>query len=97
MEYQHSCSLLSGKANMLEGISAWELRPSFRGPLLSRLMESGVSSFSEFIHELSVDSDGDSIPGDDENEEYMYALHLHSPKVHGQWRRTNKNYGMVQG
>uniref|UniRef100_I1NNN4 Partial AB-hydrolase lipase domain-containing protein n=1 Tax=Oryza glaberrima TaxID=4538 RepID=I1NNN4_ORYGL len=62
-------TLLPGKANMLEGISGWELRPSFRGPRLPRWMESGVSSFNEFIHELSVDSDGesvtDSIPGDD--------------------------------
>ncbi|XP_052167179.1 uncharacterized protein LOC127784037 [Oryza glaberrima] len=68
-------TLLPGKANMLEGISGWELRPSFRGPRLPRWMESGVSSFNEFIHELSVDSDGesvtDSIPGDDENEDFI--------------------------
>ncbi|CAO2179706.1 unnamed protein product [Urochloa humidicola] len=38
-------------------------------------MESGVSSFNEFIHELSVDSDtesvADSITGDDDNEEFV--------------------------
>uniref|UniRef100_A0A0E0C2Z5 Partial AB-hydrolase lipase domain-containing protein n=1 Tax=Oryza meridionalis TaxID=40149 RepID=A0A0E0C2Z5_9ORYZ len=32
-------TLLPGKANMLEGISGWELRPSFRGPRLPRWME----------------------------------------------------------
>lgn len=68
-------TLLPGKANILEGISGWELRPAFRGPRLPRWMESGVSSFNEFIHELSVDSDSesiaDSIPGDDENEEFV--------------------------
>ncbi|XP_015692877.1 uncharacterized protein LOC102716135 [Oryza brachyantha] len=68
-------TLLPGKANMLEGISGWELRPSFRGPCLPRWMKSGVSSFNVFIHELSVDSNGelltDSIPGDDENEEFI--------------------------
>ncbi|XP_015966705.1 uncharacterized protein LOC107490436 isoform X2 [Arachis duranensis] len=50
-------ALLPGKANMLEGIQGWELRPTFRGPRLPRWMENGVSSFNHFIHELSVDSD----------------------------------------
>ncbi|VAH60489.1 unnamed protein product [Triticum turgidum subsp. durum] len=38
-------------------------------------MESGVSSFNEFIHELSADSESESIagsvPGDDDNEEFV--------------------------
>ncbi|TVU33887.1 hypothetical protein EJB05_15701 [Eragrostis curvula] len=68
-------TLLPGKGNILEGISGWELKPALRGPRLPRWMESGVSSFNEFIHELSVDSDAesvaDSIPGDDDNEEFV--------------------------
>ncbi|KAK4793883.1 hypothetical protein SAY86_011877 [Trapa natans] len=53
-------SLLPGKSNILEGIHGWELRPTFRGPGFPRWMENGVSSFNQFIHELSVDSDTDS-------------------------------------
>ncbi|XP_034595153.1 uncharacterized protein [Setaria viridis] len=68
-------TLLPGKGNILEGISGWELKPALRGPRLPRWMESGVSSFNEFIHELSADSDtesvADSITGDDENEEFV--------------------------
>ncbi|WVZ70413.1 hypothetical protein U9M48_019084, partial [Paspalum notatum var. saurae] len=68
-------TLLPGKGNILEGISGWELKPALRGPRLPRWMESGVSSFNEFIHELSVDSDtesvADSIIGDDYNEEFV--------------------------
>ncbi|CAM0881285.1 unnamed protein product [Alopecurus aequalis] len=68
-------TLLPGKANILEGVSGWELRPAFRGPRLPRWMESGVSSFNEFVHELSADSDSesvaDSVPGDDDNEEFV--------------------------
>ncbi|KAF7036438.1 hypothetical protein CFC21_047103 [Triticum aestivum] len=68
-------TLLPGKANILEGVSGWELRPAFRGPRLPRWMESGVSSFNEFIHELSADSESESIagsvPGDDDNEEFV--------------------------
>ncbi|KAL6884540.1 hypothetical protein ACP4OV_010476 [Aristida adscensionis] len=68
-------TLLPGKGKMLEGISGWELKPALRGPRLPRWMESGVSSFNDFIHELSVDSDAesvaDSIPGDDDNEEFV--------------------------
>ncbi|CAL4963420.1 unnamed protein product [Urochloa decumbens] len=68
-------TLLPGKGNILEGISGWELKPALRGPRLPRWMESGVSSFNEFIHELSVDSDtesvADSITGDDDNEEFV--------------------------
>ncbi|XP_058732320.1 uncharacterized protein LOC131603885 isoform X2 [Vicia villosa] len=54
-------ALLPGKANILEGIQGWELRPTFRGPRLPRWMENGVSSFNQFIHELSVDSDVESL------------------------------------
>jgi len=68
-------TLLPGKGNILEGISGWELKPALRGPRLPRWMESGVSSFNQFIHELSVDSDtesvADSITGDDDNEDFV--------------------------
>ncbi|NP_001297387.1 uncharacterized protein LOC100193803 [Zea mays] len=68
-------TLLPGKGNILEGINGWELKPALRGPRLPRWMESGVSSFNEFIHELSVDSDADSIAdsvaGDDDHEEFV--------------------------
>ncbi|KAK9278199.1 hypothetical protein L1049_027760 [Liquidambar formosana] len=53
-------AILPGKASILEGIHGWELRPTFRGPRLPRWMENGVSSFNQFIHELSVDSDASS-------------------------------------
>ena len=32
-------ALLPGKANILEGIHGWELRPTFRGPRFPRWME----------------------------------------------------------
>ncbi|KAJ1690618.1 hypothetical protein LUZ63_014773 [Rhynchospora breviuscula] len=70
-------ALLPGKSNILEGASGWELRPTLRGPRLPRWMENGVSSFNEFIHELSFDSsDAESISeysthGDDEHEDPM--------------------------
>ncbi|KAF5730380.1 hypothetical protein HS088_TW20G00753 [Tripterygium wilfordii] len=54
-------TILPGKANILEGIHGWELRPTFRGPRFPRWMENGVSSFNQFIHELSVDSDTSSL------------------------------------
>ncbi|XP_071731520.1 uncharacterized protein [Rutidosis leptorrhynchoides] len=53
-------AIMPGKTNMLEGIHGWELRPSFRGPRLPRWMENGVSSFNQFVHELSVESDSAS-------------------------------------
>ncbi|KAG8654313.1 hypothetical protein MANES_05G138900v8 [Manihot esculenta] len=53
-------TILPGKANILEGIHGWELRPTVRGPRYPRWMENGVSSFNKFIHELSVDSDTSS-------------------------------------
>ncbi|KAI3673264.1 hypothetical protein L6452_39381 [Arctium lappa] len=49
-------AILPGKANILEGIHGWELKPTFRGPKLPRWMEDGVSSFNHFIHELDYDS-----------------------------------------
>ncbi|XP_072968894.1 uncharacterized protein [Typha angustifolia] len=68
-------TLLPGKANILEGIHGWELRPTLRGPRLPRWMENGVSSFNKFIHELSVDSDVSSSTdstSEEDNEEYTY-------------------------
>uniref|UniRef100_A0A7N0VF81 Partial AB-hydrolase lipase domain-containing protein n=1 Tax=Kalanchoe fedtschenkoi TaxID=63787 RepID=A0A7N0VF81_KALFE len=53
-------TLLPGKTSILEGIHGWELKPSLRGPRLPRWMENGVSSFNQFIHDLSVDSDDSS-------------------------------------
>ncbi|PIM99715.1 Triglyceride lipase-cholesterol esterase [Handroanthus impetiginosus] len=53
-------AILPGKASILEGIHGWELRPTFRGPRFPRWMENGVSSFNQFIHDLSVDSDTSS-------------------------------------
>ncbi|KAJ0536246.1 hypothetical protein HanIR_Chr09g0439431 [Helianthus annuus] len=53
-------AIMPGKTKMLEGIHGWELRPSFRGPRLPRWMENGVSSFNQFVHELSMDSDSAS-------------------------------------
>uniref|UniRef100_A0A7N0U139 Partial AB-hydrolase lipase domain-containing protein n=1 Tax=Kalanchoe fedtschenkoi TaxID=63787 RepID=A0A7N0U139_KALFE len=53
-------TLLPEKASVLEGIHGWELKPSFRGPWLPRWMENDVSSFNQFIHDLSVDSDDTS-------------------------------------
>ncbi|KAK9996421.1 hypothetical protein SO802_021107 [Lithocarpus litseifolius] len=54
-------TILPGKAKILEGIHGWELRPTFRGPRFPRWMENGVSSFNQFIYELSVDSDTSSV------------------------------------
>ncbi|KAL4584201.1 hypothetical protein LXL04_008793 [Taraxacum kok-saghyz] len=75
-------AILPGKTNMLEGIHGWELRPTFRGPRLPRWMENGVSSFNQFVHELSMESDsGSSVDyssgeemdgGDDDDDEDDY-------------------------
>ncbi|XP_022923984.1 lipase member N isoform X2 [Cucurbita moschata] len=54
-------TLLPGRGSVLEGVHGWELRPTFRGPRFPRWMENGVSSFNQFIHELSVDSDDSSL------------------------------------
>ncbi|XP_075503479.1 uncharacterized protein LOC142540904 [Primulina tabacum] len=53
-------AILPGKTSILEGIHGWELRPTFRGPRLPRWMENGASSFNQFIHILSIDSDTSS-------------------------------------
>ncbi|XP_020522351.1 uncharacterized protein LOC18433608 [Amborella trichopoda] len=53
-------SILPGKKNILEGIHGWELTPTFHGPRFPRWMENGVSSFNQFIHELSVESNSPS-------------------------------------
>lgn len=63
-------AILPGKATILENMHGWELRPTFRGPRLPRWMENGVSSFNEFIHELSVDSDTSSIEYASDDEYY---------------------------
>ncbi|KAM7479729.1 hypothetical protein LguiA_027942 [Lonicera macranthoides] len=66
-------AILPGKTSILEGIHGWELRPTFRGPRLPRWMENGVSSFNQFIHELSVDSDTSSSLDYSSGEEYSDA------------------------
>ncbi|KAI3785616.1 hypothetical protein L1987_44740 [Smallanthus sonchifolius] len=75
-------AILPDKTNMLEGIHGWELRPSFRGPRLPRWMENGVSSFNQFVHELSMDSDsassvdyssGDDVDDDDDDDDISPA------------------------
>ncbi|KAK1269716.1 Triacylglycerol lipase 2 [Acorus gramineus] len=63
-------SVLPGEASILEGIQGWELRPTFREPRLPRWMENGVSSFNQFIHELSVDSDASSVDYSSGEEDY---------------------------
>ncbi|KAE9588210.1 hypothetical protein Lal_00003296 [Lupinus albus] len=62
-------ALLPGKATILEGIHGWELRPTLRGPRFPRWMGNGVSSFNQFIHELSVDSDDSSLGYSSEEED----------------------------
>ncbi|KAK9116099.1 hypothetical protein Sjap_015046 [Stephania japonica] len=66
-------AIIPGKATVLESIHGWELRPTFRGPRLPRWMENGVSSFNQFIHDLSTDSDSSSsvdyLSGDEDNDE----------------------------
>lgn len=68
-------AVLPGKATILEGMYGWELRPTFRGPRLPRWMENGVSSFNQFIHELSLDSDSSSVDyssGEDDYDGNMF-------------------------
>ncbi|XP_068641733.1 uncharacterized protein [Aristolochia californica] len=66
-------ALLPGKTSILEGIHGWELRPTFRGPRLPRWMEDGVSSFNQFIHDFSMNSDSSSseeyLSGEEDNDE----------------------------
>lgn len=73
-------AILPGKASILEGIHGWELRPTFCGPRLPRWMENGVSSFNQFIHELSVDSDtSSSVDYSSEEEDSDDDIHPGSP------------------
>ncbi|KAI3820960.1 hypothetical protein L1987_08516 [Smallanthus sonchifolius] len=82
-------SILPGKANILEGIHGWELRPKVRGPRLPRWMENRVSSFNHFVHELSVDFDSisssversseDDI--DDYDDAYIYPASPLTPNI----------------
>ncbi|GLU13335.1 hypothetical protein SLE2022_299730 [Rubroshorea leprosula] len=70
-------TILPGKANILEGFHGWELRPTFRGPRFPRWMEKGASSFNQFIHELSVDSDTSSVDyssGEEDDHDGIYPL-----------------------
>ncbi|KAJ4961380.1 hypothetical protein NE237_021290 [Protea cynaroides] len=75
-------TVLPGKATILEGIQDWELRPTFRGPRLPRWMENGVSSFNQFIHELSVNSDTDSSADSSSGEDSVEILYPVSPSSH---------------
>ncbi|KAL3512281.1 hypothetical protein ACH5RR_024998 [Cinchona calisaya] len=63
-------AILPGKTSILEGIHGWELRPTFRGPKLPRWMGNGASSFNQFIHNLSVESDTSSSLDESSEEEY---------------------------
>ncbi|GMJ14914.1 hypothetical protein like AT1G73920 [Hibiscus trionum] len=82
-------AILVGKGNNLDGAQGWELRPTFHGPRLPRWMENGVSSFNQFIHELSVDdtSSAGYSSAEDEPDDGIYPL---SPSTPGsRARRTN--------
>lgn len=75
-------AILPGKTSILEGMSGWELRPTFRGPKLPRWMENGVSSFNQFIHDWSVDSDTCSSIDYSSDEEYSDESTPGSPISH---------------
>ncbi|XP_044477184.1 probable lipase C1672.09 isoform X2 [Mangifera indica] len=75
-------TVLPGKATILEGLHGWELRPTFRGPRFPRWMENGVSSFNQFIHELSMDSDTSSVDYTSGEEDFD-AGYPSSPSSHG--------------
>ncbi|XP_059453172.1 uncharacterized protein LOC132183776 [Corylus avellana] len=72
-------TILPGKATILEGIHGWELRPGFRGPRFPRWMENGVSSFNQFIHELSMDSDTSSVDYSSAEEDSDLNIYPASP------------------
>ncbi|XP_062158249.1 uncharacterized protein LOC133865790 isoform X2 [Alnus glutinosa] len=72
-------TILPGKATILEGIHGWELKPSFRGPRFPRWMENGVSSFNQFIHELSMDSDTSSVDYSSAEEDSDLNIYPASP------------------
>ncbi|GAV58814.1 Abhydro_lipase domain-containing protein [Cephalotus follicularis] len=75
-------TVLPGKASILEGIHGWELRPTFRGPRFPRWMENGVSSFNQFIHKLSVESDSSSLDYSSGEEDFD-AAYPASPSSQG--------------
>ncbi|GAB2209564.1 hypothetical protein Droror1_Dr00026783 [Drosera rotundifolia] len=86
-------ALLPGKATILEGLHGWELRPTFRGPRLPRWMGNGVSSFNQFIHELSVDSDASSLEyssGEDSDEDISPVSHMSQSSQFSQGSRIPK-------
>ncbi|KAE8724983.1 STOMATAL CYTOKINESIS-DEFECTIVE 1 family protein [Hibiscus syriacus] len=72
-------AILVGKGNSLDGAQGWELRPTLHGPQFPRCMKNGVSSFNQFIHELSVDdnSSADYSSAEDETDDGIYPLHHH--------------------
>ncbi|KAI9128821.1 hypothetical protein K1719_000304 [Acacia pycnantha] len=91
-------TFLPGKATILEGIHGWELRPAFRGPRFPRWMENGVSSFNQFIYELSVDSDTDTdtssldvLSGEDDSSGYESAASSVLPSPRASRSSLNKH------
>ncbi|KAI4302572.1 hypothetical protein MLD38_038300 [Melastoma candidum] len=76
-------TLLPGKASMLEGMQGWELRPTFSGPRFPKWMEHGVSSFNEFIHDLSIDLDDSSSLDYSSAEDDLDEDTCHSPSSQG--------------
>ncbi|XVE58723.1 hypothetical protein DITRI_Ditri04bG0191800 [Diplodiscus trichospermus] len=84
-------TILLGKGNILEGVHEWELRPSFHGPRFPRWMENGVSSFNQFIHELSVDSDASSVDYSS-TEDNFDGTYPESPSSHGSRTSTHISY-----
>ncbi|KAI6675542.1 hypothetical protein NL676_003448 [Syzygium grande] len=83
-------TILPGKANILEGVHGWEIRPTFRGPRFPRWMENGVSSFNQFIHELSVDSDASSSIDYSSEEEYSDDDNICPPSPLSQSSRASR-------
>ncbi|XWS48320.1 hypothetical protein CRYUN_Cryun13aG0065500 [Craigia yunnanensis] len=75
-------TILLGKANILEGVQGWELRPTFHGPRFPHWMENGVSSFNQFIHEFSMDFDTSSIDYSS-GEDDLDGIYPASPSSHG--------------
>ncbi|XP_022639919.1 lipase 3 isoform X2 [Vigna radiata var. radiata] len=65
-------ALLPGKANILEGIQGWELRPTFRGPRFPRWMEN-----QEYLSGEEGEEEEDS----DEYEEYPKTTLSRSSRV----------------
>ncbi|KNA16243.1 hypothetical protein SOVF_090980 [Spinacia oleracea] len=87
-------AILPGKASILEGLHGWELRPTFRGPRLPRWMGSGVSSFNQLIHELSVDSDASSVEysSGDEDDGYSSPASPGSQSSRVSWASSVNEY-----